>query len=212
MYAFFSHIQVELPEAGLFSAHSLTLVVTSSPFHAMLCSVRWLCRHWMRLTLTMSTTLKARTFKYGAVREEATSSRDMQIHRPAAAAAAPQGDGAAGSVLQQQQQQQHGRDAAQLYAEHLTCDICCELMMKSAALDCSHVFCSACIQEWFKKVPKPQCPTCRQLHRGKVTPVRALDQCIEVYIETNFDESLKAERAMAVAKRLKSEPARGMAS
>ena len=47
--------------------------------------------------------------------------------------------------------------------EDLTCNICFQIFSNPKDLDCSHVFCLSCLENWIEKKPKIECPECRQL-------------------------------------------------
>ena len=47
--------------------------------------------------------------------------------------------------------------------EGLTCYICYNLLREPKDLECSHVYCLQCLQEWVKKKPTVECPECRRI-------------------------------------------------
>ena len=47
--------------------------------------------------------------------------------------------------------------------EGLTCYICYNLLREPKDLECPHVYCLQCLQEWVKKKPTIECPECRSI-------------------------------------------------
>ena len=47
--------------------------------------------------------------------------------------------------------------------EGLTCYICYNLLREQKDLDCPHVYCLECLQEWVKKKPTIESPECRSI-------------------------------------------------
>ncbi|XP_072047087.1 uncharacterized protein [Amphiura filiformis] len=47
--------------------------------------------------------------------------------------------------------------------EDLSCNICYNLLREPKELDCYHVFCLQCLQEWVKKGRTVECPECRHI-------------------------------------------------
>ena len=62
--------------------------------------------------------------------------------------------------------------------EGLTCYICYNLLREPKDLECPHVYCLQCLQEWVKKKPTIECPECRSI---TVIPQGGL-----VNLKTNF--------------------------
>ena len=60
----------------------------------------------------------------------------------------------------------------------LTCYICYNLLREPKDLDCPHVYCLQCLQEWVKKKPTVECPECRKI---TIVPQGGL-----VNLKTNF--------------------------
>lgn len=66
-------------------------------------------------------------------------------------------------------------------AGEFTCQICFDLMVESTNVDCGHIFCSACLEDWVRN--SEACPSCRK----KITmmaPCLVLDASIEKMVET----------------------------
>ena len=47
--------------------------------------------------------------------------------------------------------------------EDLSCNICYNLLREPKDLDCPHVYCLQCLQEWVGKQPTIECPECRHI-------------------------------------------------
>ena len=70
---------------------------------------------------------------------------------------------------------------------HFQCAICSDLLTKSVSLNCGHLFCKPCVDQWKKKSKslenqKPTCPICRR-HIKMQAPVKSIDS----FIEKTFD-------------------------
>lgn len=46
--------------------------------------------------------------------------------------------------------------------EELSCPICCEIFKEPVVLKCSHSFCRACLQQFWNKKARRECPVCRR--------------------------------------------------
>ena len=46
--------------------------------------------------------------------------------------------------------------------EDLSCPVCCDIFTNPVLLSCSHSFCKACLQEYWKKRESRECPLCRR--------------------------------------------------
>ena len=53
--------------------------------------------------------------------------------------------------------------SAKILEEDLTCYICYDLLREPRDLECSHVYCLLCLQEWVEKKPIIECPECRYI-------------------------------------------------
>ena len=53
--------------------------------------------------------------------------------------------------------------AIRMMEEGLSCHICYNLLKEPKDLDCPHVYCLLCLQEWVKKKPTIECPECRYI-------------------------------------------------
>ncbi len=47
--------------------------------------------------------------------------------------------------------------------QDLSCNVCYNLLREPKELDCPHIFCLQCLQEWVKKEPVIECPECRHI-------------------------------------------------
>ncbi|GFS10006.1 E3 ubiquitin-protein ligase RNF8 [Elysia marginata] len=73
----------------------------------------------------------------------------------------------------------------------LQCTICNELFIKATSLNCAHVFCKLCINQWMKV--KKECPNCRTPITSQMQAL-ALDSYIDRMVE-NLNDDLKQRRA-----------------
>lgn len=46
--------------------------------------------------------------------------------------------------------------------DELSCPVCCEIFKEPVVLKCSHSFCRACLQKFWNKKPRRECPICRR--------------------------------------------------
>ncbi|XP_017267264.1 E3 ubiquitin-protein ligase rnf8 isoform X2 [Kryptolebias marmoratus] len=79
----------------------------------------------------------------------------------------------------------------------LQCIICSELFIEAVNLNCSHSFCSYCINQWRKK--KDECPICRQAIQSQ-SRCLALDNCIDRMVD-NLSLDMKARRQTLITER-----------
>ena len=83
----------------------------------------------------------------------------------------------------------------------ITCTICTEYLVAATVLNCSHVFCRACIDGWMRTSPlNTGCPICRQHMRFQV-PDLALDNLIATVLDVHLKDDDKTERAQLVQSR-----------
>ena len=66
----------------------------------------------------------------------------------------------------------------------ICCGICKDLLASAHVLQCSHVFCGPCIEQWFEATPEKVCPECRAVSDLHPIRVRALDNVVEIYAKT----------------------------
>uniref|UniRef100_A0A0B7AFR9 E3 ubiquitin-protein ligase CHFR n=1 Tax=Arion vulgaris TaxID=1028688 RepID=A0A0B7AFR9_9EUPU len=85
----------------------------------------------------------------------------------------------------------------QLMEVELQCAICNELFVKATSLNCAHVFCKLCINQWMKV--KKECPNCRAPITSQMQAL-ALDSYIDKMVEQLNDE-MKQRRAELVEQR-----------
>uniref|UniRef100_UPI00358F326D E3 ubiquitin-protein ligase RNF8 isoform X2 n=1 Tax=Myxine glutinosa TaxID=7769 RepID=UPI00358F326D len=83
----------------------------------------------------------------------------------------------------------------------LQCSICSELFIQAMTLNCSHTFCSHCINEWRKR--KAECPVCRAA-MSTCTPSLAINLCVE-HIVQERDEDIQRHRRELLAARTRDE-------
>ncbi|XP_061097682.1 E3 ubiquitin-protein ligase TRIM35-like [Conger conger] len=55
-----------------------------------------------------------------------------------------------------------------LLEEELSCPVCSEIFRDPVVLRCSHCFCKACLQHWWRDKGSQECPVCRR--RGSMDP------------------------------------------
>ncbi|XP_045167081.2 E3 ubiquitin-protein ligase RNF8-like isoform X2 [Mercenaria mercenaria] len=92
---------------------------------------------------------------------------------------------------------------AELMETELQCSICNELFVRATSLNCSHAFCSLCINQWMKV--KKECPQCRAAITTHMHSV-VLDSYIEKMVE-QFSKEMKTRRQELVVERKKEEAA-----
>lgn len=68
--------------------------------------------------------------------------------------------------------------------EELSCPVCCEIFRDPVVLKCSHSFCKACLQQfWKKRTSKRECPVCRRRCSATEPPVSlALKNVAETFL------------------------------
>ncbi|KAL4238164.1 E3 ubiquitin-protein ligase rnf8 [Mactra antiquata] len=86
---------------------------------------------------------------------------------------------------------------AELMETELQCSICNELFVRATSLNCSHAFCSFCINQWMKV--KKECPQCRTAITTHMRSI-VLDSYIEKMVE-QFSDELKESRRLLVEDR-----------
>ncbi|XP_064623080.1 E3 ubiquitin-protein ligase RNF8-like isoform X2 [Lineus longissimus] len=79
---------------------------------------------------------------------------------------------------------------ADLMETELQCSICNELFIQATSLNCTHSFCSFCIEQWMKK--KKECPLCRIKITSHISSI-VLDSYIDTMLE-HLSEDLKQHR------------------
>ncbi|XP_016079229.1 PREDICTED: E3 ubiquitin-protein ligase RNF8 isoform X2 [Miniopterus natalensis] len=84
----------------------------------------------------------------------------------------------------------------------LQCIICSEYFIEAVTLNCSHSFCSYCINEWMKR--KVECPICRKDIKSK-TPSLVLDNCISKMVD-NLSSEVKERRIDLIKRRKAKRP------
>lgn len=70
--------------------------------------------------------------------------------------------------------------------EDFTCPICYDIFLVPMNLHCGHVFCESCLQEWFERAR--ECPTCRDVVKGKPSRVLLLESVAEKFIKNQVDQ------------------------
>ncbi|XP_035253336.1 tripartite motif-containing protein 35 [Anguilla anguilla] len=68
--------------------------------------------------------------------------------------------------------------------EELSCPVCCEIFRDPVVLKCSHSFCKACLQQfWRKRTSARECPVCRRRCSATEPPVSlALKNVAETFV------------------------------
>ncbi|XP_061079748.1 E3 ubiquitin-protein ligase TRIM35 [Conger conger] len=68
--------------------------------------------------------------------------------------------------------------------EELSCPVCCEIFKDPVVLKCSHSFCKACLQQfWRKRTSARECPVCRRRCSATEPPVSlALKNVAETFL------------------------------
>ncbi|XP_041639549.1 zinc-binding protein A33-like [Cheilinus undulatus] len=65
---------------------------------------------------------------------------------------------------------------------NLTCAICQDIFKDPVVLPCSHSFCKDCLQSWWRKKQKQQCPVCKQITMRDPPSNLALKNLCDDYI------------------------------
>ncbi|KAG5847959.1 hypothetical protein ANANG_G00131810, partial [Anguilla anguilla] len=55
-----------------------------------------------------------------------------------------------------------------LLEEELSCPVCSEIFRDPVVLSCSHIFCKACLQQYWEQKGSQECPVCRR--RSSIDP------------------------------------------
>jgi hypothetical protein len=71
--------------------------------------------------------------------------------------------------------------------DNFQCVVCSDTIYKCTVLQCSHSFCETCVDTWFQKKKKKQCPMCRQTHRGEIHHNNAIDEVINTIVQHVYD-------------------------
>uniref|UniRef100_A0A4W3GCM5 E3 ubiquitin-protein ligase CHFR n=1 Tax=Callorhinchus milii TaxID=7868 RepID=A0A4W3GCM5_CALMI len=101
------------------------------------------------------------------------------------------------SEKEQAQRREAIAEITDVLENELQCIICSEHFIQAVTLNCSHSFCSHCIEEWRKR--KQECPMCRQPICSQTRSV-VLDSCIDRMVET-LSEEVRARRAALIKQR-----------
>eukprot|EP00063_Salmo_salar_P025508 XP_014000343.1 PREDICTED: tripartite motif-containing protein 35-like isoform X4 [Salmo salar] len=68
--------------------------------------------------------------------------------------------------------------------EDLSCAVCCDIFKEPVLLSCSHSFCKACLQEFWKEKEWQECPVCRRRSSRSEPPNnRALKNLCEAFLQ-----------------------------
>ncbi|KAH9489521.1 hypothetical protein Btru_037382 [Bulinus truncatus] len=79
----------------------------------------------------------------------------------------------------------------------LQCSICNELFIKATSLNCSHIYCKLCINQWMKV--RKECPVCREKITSQMQNL-SLDSYIDKMVE-QLSEELKTRRKELIEQR-----------
>lgn len=77
------------------------------------------------------------------------------------------------------------RMAGRLPEADLSCSICCEVFRDPVVLQCSHSFCSACLQQYWSIGMSRDCPLCRRRSLDEPVPSLTLKNLCELYLGEN---------------------------
>ncbi|ELU12223.1 hypothetical protein CAPTEDRAFT_208517 [Capitella teleta] len=88
-----------------------------------------------------------------------------------------------------EQQEQIKRTLKDAMDSELVCPICCEYFVQATSLNCSHTFCSACIETWLRQ--NRGCPQFRQIVTSRVRSL-ALDNHIDRLVDAASQEEKEA--------------------
>ncbi|KAI8816713.1 uncharacterized protein EV422DRAFT_581244 [Fimicolochytrium jonesii] len=75
--------------------------------------------------------------------------------------------------------------------DHLACPVCTDYFVLPFTLDCGHVFCYECLDQWFAHLDvdgsEPKCPTCRERIVSRPRKDRVLARLVEECVEKKTD-------------------------
>ncbi|XP_071372531.1 E3 ubiquitin-protein ligase TRIM39-like [Centroberyx affinis] len=67
--------------------------------------------------------------------------------------------------------------------EDLSCPVCCDIFKDPVILSCSHSFCKACLQRWWKEKQIHECPICkRRSSKNELPPNLVLKNLCETFL------------------------------
>ncbi|XP_060905049.1 E3 ubiquitin-protein ligase TRIM39-like [Labrus mixtus] len=67
--------------------------------------------------------------------------------------------------------------------EDLCCSVCCDIFKHPVILSCSHSFCKACLQRWWREKQAQECPICRKRSLRSEPPINlALKNMCEAFL------------------------------
>ncbi|XP_060920645.1 E3 ubiquitin-protein ligase TRIM39-like [Labrus mixtus] len=67
--------------------------------------------------------------------------------------------------------------------EDLCCSVCCDIFRHPVLLSCSHNFCKACLQRWWREKQAQECPVCRKRSLRSEPPINlALKNMCEAFL------------------------------
>ena len=95
---------------------------------------------------------------------------------------------------QEQEVKQKLEEKQQIFEQETECIICCDLLVSSRTLQCGHVCCHQCLEDWMKE--QKQCPICRTPITSKPSRVIMVENLIEKYLQEKSEEDRReyAER------------------
>ncbi|KAJ8367150.1 hypothetical protein AAFF_G00330480 [Aldrovandia affinis] len=68
--------------------------------------------------------------------------------------------------------------------EELSCPVCTEIFTDPVVLECSHSFCKACLQKWWREKGSRECPVCRKISSmGDPLPSLSLRNTCEAFLK-----------------------------
>ena len=98
-------------------------------------------------------------------------------------------------------------DVLWMFENEMFCTICNEIFISPMTIDCGHVFCSFCIDEW-KKTGNKTCPICRTKFTKQIKNFNFIN-----LIESMFkvaDDETQMKRKTEMAERQKKQGIRGV--
>ncbi|XP_020503406.1 E3 ubiquitin-protein ligase TRIM39-like [Labrus bergylta] len=67
--------------------------------------------------------------------------------------------------------------------EDLCCSVCCDIFKHPVILSCSHSFCKACLQRWWREKQAQECPVCKRRSSRSEPPINlALKNMCEAFL------------------------------
>ncbi|XP_005998198.1 E3 ubiquitin-protein ligase TRIM62 isoform X2 [Latimeria chalumnae] len=81
-------------------------------------------------------------------------------------------------------------------SEELLCSVCLEVLEDPVETDCSHYFCRACIEDYWKQKDQPNCPECRAICSNTLRKNRFVSNMVESFRQARARALEQLEEAL----------------